>query len=147
MPLNNELFVLHGVEGVGEIGGSGGEAGEGEKGPDQADSLKPLKGAELDRQFARVWSVYPQAVERPKARAMFARQKPTAQLVDAMLEAITQQQHGEQWQKGYIPKLATWLEGRRWEDRIEHRPTMNPRTAATLGAAQRFAERRRPTQE
>lgn len=138
MPLNNELFVLDPNEG-GNKGGVGGKEG----GP-LADPAAPLKGGDVDVQFDRLWAVYPKAVERKEARAIFGRLKPTVALVDKMLGAIESQRHGESWQMGYIPKLVNWLEKHRWEDRIDPAPRVSQRTAATLGAAQRFADRRRP---
>lgn len=134
-PLDSELFALNSPEG---LGGSGG------KGPEVVDPTARLKGGEIDRQFERLWTAYPNAVERNECRAMFGRLKPTIALVDAMLDGIERAKHGESWQRGYIPKLANWLEKHRWEDRIVSRPVVTQRNAATLGAAQRFADRRRP---
>ncbi len=132
MPLNNELFEL-------SISSS-----EGSKSslPPVVDVNAVLKGHDIDAQFERVWKVYPKAVEKKACRAKFATLKPTIALVDEMLAAIGQQQGSETWAKGYIPKLINWLEKGRWQDRLESRPVVTQKNAATLGAAQRFAERR-----
>jgi hypothetical protein len=106
-----------------------------------------LKGVLLDRAFEELWKAYPKAVERKEARAMFAKIKPTPQLLDTMLKAIDAQRIGRKWQQGYIPKLVNWLERECWHDKVEpmvaSTPQVTPKNQNTLSAAQRFAERRR----
>jgi hypothetical protein len=142
MPLNNELFELKDRSGSEDL----------KNFPSVVDTNAVLKGAAIDEQFERIWHAYPKAVEKKACRAKFATLKPTIALVDVMLEAVAQQQNSETWAKGYIPKLINWLEKGRWMDRVDSRPVISQKNAATLGAAQRFADRRRgqqhgPTQD
>jgi len=105
----------------------------------------PLKGAEIDAAFNRLWAVYPHSVEKKEARQAFVKAKPTPAMFALMLAAVEAQKAGRQWKAGYIPKLANWIEKQRWLDRIEPAqatPTMTQKTSNTMGAAQRFVERR-----
>lgn len=106
----------------------------------------PLKGADLEAAFNRLWSVYPNAVEKKEARQMFVKAKPTPALVAIMLAAVDAQRTGRQWSQGYIPKLANWLEKQRWLDKVvpahQTGPAMTQKTSNTMGAAARFVERR-----
>lgn len=133
MPLNNELFELKDLSGSGDLKNL----------PPVVEKTASLKGTAVDEQFERLWKAYPKAVEKKACRSKFVTLKPTVALVDEMLEAIAQQQRGESWAKGYIPKLINWLEKGRWLDRVDSQPVVTQRNAATMGAAQRFAERRR----
>lgn len=128
------------LSGLFDLQGEEGKTGQLVTGPDT-----PLRGAELETAFAQLWKVYPNAVERKEARAVFAKAKPTPALVALMLAAVEAQKGGRAWNQGFIPKLANWLEKQRWMDKIEpaHKtPTMTEKTSKTMGAAQRFVDRR-----
>lgn len=69
--------------------------------------------------FDRVWSVYPRKVGKDAAAKAFAKRKPDAALVDAMVKAIQTQRSSPDWTKDggqFIPHLATWLNQGRWMD-------------------------------
>jgi hypothetical protein len=75
--------------------------------------------------FDRFWSAYPRHQGRKAASKAFAKLKPDAGLLEAMLTAVKRQQQTEQWQRDggqYVPHAATWLNGRRWEDEIAITP-------------------------
>lgn len=118
-----------------------------EKTPAALEPTALLRGGELDVQFERLWTAYPKAVERKECRAQFGRLKPTIAMIDQMLAAIEAQRAGDTWQRGFIPKLSNWLKDHRWLDKVTpaggEAPRITERNSQTLGAAQRFAERRR----
>ena len=76
--------------------------------------------------FEAVWSEYPRKVGKDAAAKAFAKRKPDAQLIEAMVKAIRTQRSGEQWTKDggqFIPHLATWLNQGRWMD---EQPSSSP---------------------
>jgi uncharacterized protein YdaU (DUF1376 family) len=71
--------------------------------------------------FDTLWSVYPRKTAKPKAAQAFTRLAPDAALLRVILAAVAEQSRSEQWSKDggqFIPHLATWINGRRWEDQI-----------------------------
>lgn len=70
------------------------------------------------RGFDRFWAAYPRKVGKGAAEKSFERIRPDAALVSRMLAAIAAQKNSDNWQRGYIPNPATWLNQRRWEDEI-----------------------------
>jgi uncharacterized protein YdaU (DUF1376 family) len=66
--------------------------------------------------FATFWETYPKKVGKGQAEKVFAKIKPTPDLLAQMLEVIGWQEKSKQWQDGFIPNPATWLSQRRWED-------------------------------
>ena len=65
------------------------------------------------KEFLDLWEVYPE--KKGKLAAYKAWQKvkvPTQELI----RAVNKQKTWDQWEKGYIPHLATWLNQGRWED-------------------------------
>lgn len=112
------------------------------------DRDRPLRGAELEDAFMRLWRAYPKAVELRKCQAAFAKARPTHALVAEMLAAVDTQKRSEGWLKGYIPKLVTWIENQRWLDRVEDQPApLTERHTTTLAAGQRFLNRRQGQRE
>jgi hypothetical protein len=58
-------------------------------------------------------------VGKEAARKAFMKIKPSADLLQRMLEAIKAQTASDQWKRDngqYIPNPATWLNQGRWED-------------------------------
>lgn len=69
--------------------------------------------------FAGLWGFYPKEGRKDKQRAMRAwdKLKPDDALIRRIGRALKVQMRSEMWQKGVgIPYLATYLNGRRWED-------------------------------
>jgi len=68
--------------------------------------------------FVVVWSAYPKKVGKGSAEKAWQKHKPSLAVV---LQAIEKQKNSEQWSKDngqFIPHLATWLNGKRWEDEV-----------------------------
>lgn len=90
--------------------------------PDTNTPLTPRKRGtvhEFPPGFDRVWSAYPRKVGKDAAAKAFAKRKPDAALVEAMVKAIETQKRSADWTKDggqFIPHLATWLNGGRWMD-------------------------------
>jgi len=66
--------------------------------------------------FAIFWETYPSKVGKGAAEKAFEKIAPAPDLLAQMLEAIGWQAKSKQWQDGFIPNPATWLNHRRWED-------------------------------
>ena len=69
--------------------------------------------------FAEFWKAYPKKVGKEAARKAFMKVKPSADLLQRMLEAIKEQKASDQWKRDngqYIPNPATWLNQGRWDD-------------------------------
>lgn len=69
--------------------------------------------------FEGLWCFYPKEGRKDKQRAMRAwdKLKPDDALIRRIGRALKVQMRSEMWQKGVgIPYLATYLNGRRWED-------------------------------
>jgi hypothetical protein len=90
--------------------------------PNHTVGIPPLppKG-ERDALFSTFWSAYPKKVAKPTAQAAFKKLNPDASLMEIILEALEKQKRSSQWTKDngqYIPNPSTWLNQRRWEDKI-----------------------------
>ena len=79
--------------------------------------------------FDQFWSAYPRKVAKQAAVKAFKKIKKPADLMPAILAAIEAQRETYDWQKEdgqFIPYPATWLNGHRWEDKIECEITRQP---------------------
>lgn len=97
----------------------------------------PIPPAEqpMDK-FATFWGAYPRKEAKAVAVKAWAKLKPDAALLGVILAAIARQKEGRQWQEGFVPHAATWLNQRRWEDEPEvsngtHRVGRNPSRVET----------------
>jgi len=65
--------------------------------------------------FQQFWNAYPRKEAKVVAQRAFSKaiQKTTLQ---SMIAAVQQQLQGDQWQRGFIPHAATWLNQERWTD-------------------------------
>lgn len=69
--------------------------------------------------FNTFWDAYPKKVGKPAAKKAFSKQKPSPDLLNAMLNALSWQKSSNEWRKDdgqYIPNPATWLNQERWTD-------------------------------
>jgi len=69
--------------------------------------------------FESFWKLYPKKSKKLDAFKAFRKLKPTSELLNTMIKAVNHQKLTAQWQKDggqYIPNLAAWLNGKRWED-------------------------------
>jgi hypothetical protein len=79
--------------------------------------------------FDQFWSAYPRKVAKQAAVKAFKKIKKPADLMPAILAGIKAQRETYDWQKEdghFIPYPATWLNGHRWEDKIECEITRQP---------------------
>lgn len=63
--------------------------------------------------FTEFWNKYPKKVGKDKALSAWKKKSP--KLKDVLF-ALTWQIESQQWQKGYIPNPATYLNEGRWQD-------------------------------
>lgn len=79
--------------------------------------IVPPQGDEL---FDGFWKAYPRKVNKPSAERAWKKLKANPELLASMLSALERQKRGAAWTKDggqFIPHPATWLNGRRWEDK------------------------------
>jgi predicted phage replisome organizer len=79
-----------------------------------------LSAEAVDR-FEIFWSAYPKKVAKPTAQKAFKKLNPNVSLMKIILEAIKNQKISIQWTTDngqYIPNPSTWLNNRRWEDKM-----------------------------
>lgn len=70
----------------------------------------------LSLSFGRFWAVYPKHVAKSVAQRAWQKLNPSTELVDGILNVLGQQKESRQWQEGFVPNPATWINQRRWED-------------------------------
>ena len=79
-------------------------------------TVKPLAD------FDEFWSQYPKKIGKAAAGKSWRKIKPSAELHQTILAAVSAHKTTDQWTKDggkFIPHPATWLNQRRWEDEIE----------------------------
>ena len=72
--------------------------------------------------FDAFWAVYPRRRAKGDARKAWKALKPSPELQQKILNAVSAQSQSPDWQKEegkYIPYPASWLRGERWEDEPE----------------------------
>lgn len=80
----------------------------------------PSEGA--DERFEKFWEVYPKKIGKGAALKAFKKIKPSAELLQTMVNAVETQKQSQQWTKDngqFIPNPATWLNQERWNDQLE----------------------------
>lgn len=73
----------------------------------------------MDERFTAFWKAYPKKQGKKAAEKAFKKIKPSAALLETMLNAIGEQRASDQWRKDngqFIPNPAKWLNQGRWED-------------------------------
>ena len=71
---------------------------------------------EFATDFDLVWAEFPRHTAKAVARKAWNKLNPDTETVQAMLDALVWQKKTDQWRRGVIPHLSTWLNQRRWED-------------------------------
>lgn len=112
---------------------SSGES-SGEQSKDKDPPKSPPSGGTIvawrgyDAEFLELWEAYPRKIAKQAAYRAWkkARDRPP---LDEMLQAIHSAIQSQQWRKGYIPNLATWLNQGRWED-VHRDDPVRPRTVS-----------------
>lgn len=91
---------------------------------------KAIRPDDLDPGFVRFWAAYPRKEKKAAALKAWKQIQPSDELQEVMLGAIRSHRRTDQWQADegrYIPHPASWLNGRRWEDEIDARPSHSHR--------------------
>lgn len=82
---------------------------------------KEKNNVQVDR-FAEFWQAYPKRKKKGDAEKAFKKIKPTQELHDKIMFAISKAKQSKDWLKDngqYIPYPATWLNAKCWEDELE----------------------------
>ncbi len=74
---------------------------------------------EVDYYFDQLWSLYPRKVGKGQARKAFKSASKKKDFYDLLPKLMDYVQTLEGKDKQFIPHLATWLNGERWEDEVE----------------------------
>ena len=79
---------------------------------------KSFSVAEKEREecFNFFWLQYPTKTNKQAAVKAWLKLKMDESLYQQIMVAVAKQKNWQQWQEGYIPHAATWLNGKRWED-------------------------------
>lgn len=87
--------------------------------PDNKPDTNSSSNDEVDYYFDQLWSLYPRKVGKGQARKAFKAASKKADFYDLLPKLMDYVQTLEGKDKQYIPHLATWLNGERWEDEVE----------------------------
>ena len=68
--------------------------------------------------FEMFWDKYPKKTDKKKAKEKFL--KLDSELFNTIMYALDYQIQSTQWKEGYIPNPTTWINGERWEDKLEN---------------------------
>lgn len=80
---------------------------------------------DLVERFTKFYAAYPRHEGKADAQKAFGKIAPDEELLGIMLQAIETQKTSSQWQDSrYIPLPASWLNGKRWEDEVQTRPSV-----------------------
>lgn len=109
------------------------------KGRGGADQEEQKRLAEA---FEIFYSAYPKKRAREDAEKAWKSLKPDSMLVETIMLALAAQAVSEDWVKEagkFVPHPASWIRGKRWEDTIESRYTMEdlPKLQARITEAQK----------
>ena len=86
--------------------------------------------------FEQFWQIYPGGGSRARAVAAWDALQPDAELIDTMARALHRQMKTQQWKDGIgIPHAATWLNQKRWTDKLPPPKKTPPPTQSTGWAA------------
>lgn len=81
---------------------------------------KPRKrGSAGSPGFDLLWAQYPKKQAKAAAIKAFDAHGPCSDGLDTMLQAVSRQRTWPQWTRDggqYVPMLATWINGKRWDD-------------------------------
>lgn len=77
------------------------------------------KDDEVNYYFDQLWSLYPRKVGKGQARKAFKAASKKKDFYDLLPKLMDYVQTLEGKDKQFIPHLATWLNGERWEDEVE----------------------------
>lgn len=91
--------------------------------------------------FERLWIVNPRKVGKEAAEGAYRKLAPDTALQATLVGALAAQQTWSDRQGRFFPHLATWLNGRRWEDEPPAAAMLTDKTAGNLDVAKRFVER------
>jgi hypothetical protein len=94
-----------------------------EKKDETLSRKKPRESAASPNGFAEFWAAYPCKKGKAEALKAWGRLRPDAALLVKILAAIEVQRSSEEWRSGHIKYPQGWLNGRRWEDELDGRPT------------------------
>jgi hypothetical protein len=66
--------------------------------------------------FETFWESYPKKVAKKDAQRAWDKLKPDGTLQSTIQGSLQRLKDSDQWQRGFVPNGATFLNGRRWED-------------------------------
>jgi phage replication O-like protein O len=87
--------------------------------------------------FDRLWITYPKKVGKQAAMRAYKTHIKRMPPINILVEIISRQKQTDQWQRGYIPNPATWINQGRWDDDISSMNGGNEHGSSRVYAGQR----------
>lgn len=106
-------------------GGGGGD--ELEMNATEPDPKPAVVKAEYTHGFLRFWDHYPVKKQKDAAWRAWKTRHAEGEVGQILASVTDHQQHDEQWQRGYIPYPATFLNGGGWKDELHQPADEHPR--------------------
>lgn len=94
--------------------------------------------------FDSFWKEYPKKVSKVAAIKAWKKLKPDGILYGTIMSALEKWKLSDEWQRDggqYIPHPATWLNGRRWEDEVPDRKSVQTPVHTKTVTAQEYDQR------
>ena len=94
--------------------------------------------------FDSFWKEYPKKVSKVAAIKAWKKLKPDGILYGTIMSALEKRKLSDEWQRDggqYIPHPATWLNGRRWEDEVPEKKTVQAPAPVKHVVAQQYTQR------
>ncbi|MEN7529257.1 helix-turn-helix domain-containing protein [Cupriavidus sp. DL-D2] len=93
--------------------------------PNELPTTARTKRKAVDKGFDALWAAYPRKAAKAVAEKAYVKLAPNAELQGLLLAAVTAQATWPKWRENggeFVPHLATWLNGKRWEDQASAAP-------------------------
>jgi predicted transcriptional regulator len=95
------------------------------------DEIEPQRAERVDWDalFETFWTAYPKKKDKGHARKMWKKKVTSREIFDSVMTSVERYKRSPEWAKDreqFIPYPATWLNGERWDDVIDGKPSGIP---------------------
>lgn len=111
---------------------------------DQKNKDTSAQQAEHVQSFERFWKFYPRKQGKQSALKSWLKIKPTDNLLNTIMAALTNQRASSDWLKDggkFIPHASTWINQSRWEDEVRYVPEDTRGSASHLSLVDQVRQR------
>lgn len=81
------------------------------------------KKKDIARGFAQFWAAYPKKADKKKARDIWKRRGLESRADELIADVEARKARHKPWLDGFVPNPTTYLNGERWEDDIDEKPS------------------------